>query len=173
MIDAIIQKRNENKLRVIKTAKTEEEINEAARNGFFPLVKKVVPSEEIRHQLSIVQCRKTGEIRIITDRRTRVGEVYGEDWERVVPFYSYYPVSFPNPYAAYLIPPDIIKNEKVFVEEIIEDITSARWQFNTFRLKSGEAVWDGVDLRIIEGQGFEQEGRVVGNRRIGKSKIVG
>ena len=60
---------NINGLRVIKTARDEESINEAARNGFFPLVKKVIPSPEIRSKYSVLQNRKTGEIKVIGDYR--------------------------------------------------------------------------------------------------------
>lgn len=40
-------------LRVIHTTRTEEEINKAAQVGFFPLVKKVLRSSEIRSKFAI------------------------------------------------------------------------------------------------------------------------
>lgn len=172
MIDAIIQKRNENGLRVIKTAKTIEEINKASNEGFWPLIRKVIPSEEIKHKMCMIQNSETGEVEVIADRRTAIGKQYGQDWKVVLPFFSYYPHIFPNPYAAYLIPADIIVDEKVYIEEVIEDIVSASWQDNTFRLKSAEAVWDGQDLKIIEGQAFEQGVRIV-RGRVMRNKLLG
>ncbi|MGB8853224.1 MAG: hypothetical protein WCC69_06635 [Pirellulales bacterium] len=50
-----MHRNNENRegLRVIKTARTSETINEAARAGFFPLVKPVSPSPEIGSKYAV------------------------------------------------------------------------------------------------------------------------
>jgi hypothetical protein len=173
MIDAFTQPTNKNGLRVIKTAKTIEEINNATKEACWPLIKQVVPSHQISHKLCIIQNRKTGEVKPVVDRRTMIKQIHGEDWEVVLPFFSYYPHAFPNPYAAYLIPKDIAVDEKVFVEEVIEDILNFSWQGNGIRLKSAEAIWDGKDLRIIEGQAFEEDAKVMGRRRIRGRKIIG
>ena len=47
-------------LRVIKTARDEASINEAARQGLFPLVRPVQPSPEIRSKYAIVQKQDHG-----------------------------------------------------------------------------------------------------------------
>jgi len=46
---------NEDNLRVIKTARTLEGINQAAKNGFEPLVKKVEPSDKIYTKYCVYQ----------------------------------------------------------------------------------------------------------------------
>jgi len=88
---------NENKniseLRVIKTARNEKEINNAVKKGFFPLLKKVEPSEEIRSKYAVLQNTDTGEIKVSGDFRDTfeenndtirvqaIIETWGKIWE--------------------------------------------------------------------------------------------
>jgi hypothetical protein len=138
--------KNTNDLRVVKTARDQESINDAARNGFFPLVKRVEKSDKIRSKYAILQNKKTGEIEVIGDFRSGRGL---NDYEKVIDFTFYYPHNFPSPFAAYLIPPDIEIGERVFLEDLIEDYIGASWnQGDTYRLESCEAVWNGKDFDV-------------------------
>jgi len=133
-------------LRVIKTARTKEAINQAAQEGFRPLVKPVKPSKKIHSKFSVWQNQNTGEIAVIGDFR---GGCFDEEWQEVIGWTDYYPHSFPEPFAAYLIPADIQPGERVLVEDLIEDFIGRSWnQGDTYRLESCEAVWDGNDLKI-------------------------
>jgi hypothetical protein len=137
---------NREGLRTIKTARDKQSINAAAREGFFPLVKPVVPSPEIRSKYAVVQSKTTGEIDVIGDYRAR-GDV--ENGEFVIHFTYYYPHSFPSPFAAYLIPPDLEVGERVYLEDLIEDVVGSIWnQGDSFRLNSCIAVWDGKDFKL-------------------------
>lgn len=132
-------------LRVIKTARDEESINKAARAGFRPLVRKVEPLKEINSKFAVHQSKSTGEIKVVGDYRS----FPRGDYEGVIDFTRYYPHSFPSPYAAYLIPPDIQAGECVFVPDLIEDFIGASWnQGDVYRLESCEAIWNGTDLTI-------------------------
>lgn len=134
---------NDRELRVIRTARTEDEINRAARAGYFPLVKKVSPSPEIRSKFAVYQNAETGEISVVSDYRAC------EDGDEVIGFTSYYPHNFPNPFAAYLIPPDLQIGEVVILIDLIEDLVGSSWnQGDVYRLKSCEAEWDGNDFVI-------------------------
>ena len=138
--------KNEQGLRVIKTARTEKAINQAAQKGFFPVVRRVKPSKEIHSKFCVWQNRETGEIAVLGDYRMGAR---AKPWEQVIKWSDYYPYSFPEPYAAYLIPPDIQVGEQVFVEDLIEDFIGLSWgQGDNYRLKSCTARWDGEDLKI-------------------------
>ena len=140
--------KNSHGLRVIKTARDMDSINNAAKSGLKPLIKKVEPSNKIRSKYSVVQNKKTGEIKIIGDFR---GRFYSNDndYETVIDWTFYYPHSFKSPFAAYLIPEDIKTGERVFIEDLIEDYIGASWnQGDTYRLESCEAIWNGTDLEI-------------------------
>lgn len=143
-------KDNKNKLRVIKTARDIESINEAVTNGFKPIVKKVEPSFLIRSKYAVLQDKKTGEVIVISD--FRFGSMTYVDldaYDRVIDWTFYYPHSFKSPFAAYLIPKDIAVGERVYVEDLIEDFVGATWnQGDTYRLKSCEAIWTGTELEI-------------------------
>ena len=140
---------NSKELRAIKTARDIESINNAAKSGLKPLVKKVEPSSKIRSKYSVVQNKKTGEISIVGDYR---GGIYSDDkndFETVIGWTFYYPHSFSSPFAAYLIPNDIKIGERVFIEDLIEDYIGAVWnQGDTYRLESCEAIWNGTDLEF-------------------------
>lgn len=138
-------RRDKNGLRIIRTARTKWAINRAVRNGYMPLIKKVEPSKKINSKFAIIRNKISGEIKVITDYRFSVGS----EFEMVLDWTFYYPHYFKSPFAAYLIPSDIQIGERVYINDLIEDIVGGSWnQGDTYRLTSSEAVWDGTDLLI-------------------------
>jgi hypothetical protein len=138
--------------RTIQTARTIEEINAAARDGFFPLVKLLEPSEEIRSKFSVLQNKTTGEIEVIGDYRSGCGD----DFEIVIGFTYVYPHTFTSPFAAYLIPRDLVPGERVLLVDLIEDFVGVSWnQGDAYRLKACEAIWNGDDFDI-QSEGTEE-----------------
>lgn len=137
---------NPDNLRVIKTARTEEAINAAAREGIRPLVKAVEPSPEVQSMVVVHQHRETGEIHVSGD--TRWGP--GDEYECVIPFHCYYPYTFPAPFAAYLIPADLQEGERVWLEDLIEDRVAVYGNQGWCpRLEAGEAIWTQGDFAIL------------------------
>lgn len=134
----------DNNLRIITTARTLEAINKAAKDGYWPLVKPVVPSPLIKTKYAVYQNATTGEIEVINDYRA---ENQTTELTNVIEFTYYYPHRFDSPYAAYLIPVDIKVGEHVWLDDLIEDVVGQIWnQGDSYRLPSGEAVWNGKDL---------------------------
>jgi hypothetical protein len=141
--------KNSNELRVIETARDAESINNAAKSGLKPLIKKVEPSDKIRSKYSVVQNKITGEITIVMDYRYGFRFDDNVEFVTVVDWTFYYPHNFKSPFAAYLIPKDIVIGERVYVKDLIEDYIGASWnQGDTYRLESCEAIWNGTDLEI-------------------------
>ena len=141
--------KNVQELRVIKTARDKDSINKATKKGLSPIIKKVEPSDKIRSKYSVIQNKKTGEIEIIGDYRGRLFSDDNGEFEKVIDWTFYYPHSFDSPFAAYLIPKDIVVGERVFIEDLIEDYIGASWnQGDTYRLESCEAIWNGSVLEI-------------------------
>ena len=136
---------NPDGLPVIRTARTKNEINEGARNGFRPLVREVKPSPEIHRKISVYQSQSTGEVEVSHDYRFSPRG----DFSKVIDWIRYYPHPFPSPFAAYLIPQDLQPGARVVVADVIEDIIEARWnQGDVMRLGSCVAIWDGADLKL-------------------------
>jgi hypothetical protein len=141
--------KNTKELRVIKTARDEDSINNAAINGYYPIIKQIVPSDKIRSKYSVVQHKQTGQIDVLGDYRSSYRKENIDEYKTVIGWTFYYPHNFKSPFAAYLIPKDIIVGERVFIEDLIEDYIGASWnQGDTYRLESCEAIWNGKDLEI-------------------------
>lgn len=136
-----------NNLRVIHTGRDIESINKAAKNGYWPLIKKIEPSDAIQSKYAVLQHKRTGRIYEISDFRSSHYDV--NHYELVIDFTFYYPYQFLLPYAAYLIPNDLKKGERIFLKDLIEDYIGATWnQGDTYRLESCEAIWNGKDFEI-------------------------
>lgn len=136
-------KRSPGARRVVKTARTKDEINAAARQGLWPLVLPVERNEQISSWVGVYQNPETGEIQTTGDHRgtpegTRVVQV------------EYYPYHFSNPYAAYLVPKDLQPGEEVWLEDLIEDVVGI-WgnQGHTYRLESAPGRWNGTRFDIL------------------------
>jgi hypothetical protein len=140
---------NPNRLRVIKTARNKDKINRAAKAGLIPIIKLVRPSEHIKSKFSVIQNTRTGEIEVLRDYRLTNLQVDNGPTETVIGFTYYYPHHFESPFAAYLVPKDLQINERVFIEDLIDDLVGASWnQGDKYRLSSAEAIWNGQDLII-------------------------
>jgi hypothetical protein len=133
--------------RIIKTARTFEAINEAAKTGLKPLVKRVKPSKEIHEMVAVFQNPQTGEITLSGDRRFNPKD---NDLVKVMNYTLYYPHNFPEPFAAYLVPPDLTAGEEVWLEDLIEDIVAVRGnQGHQPRLPSAAAIWNGSEFEVL------------------------
>lgn len=134
-------------LRHIKTARSVEEMNDAAKRGFRPILRQVVQNPEIRARFQVIQNHSTGEVRHLGDYRSRFDAA---EWGVVIPWTDYYPYSWKVPFAAYLIPADIAAGDVVMLDDVIEDVIGLRWnQGSNFRLESCKARWTGSDLELI------------------------
>ena len=141
----MFRRRSKNGLRIIRTARSKWAINIAIKRGFVPIIKKVEPSKKIHSKFAVIRNKISGKIDVIRDFR----ESGRQDCEIVLDWTSYYPHYFISPFAAYLIPNDIQIGERVYIDDLIEDVVGGSWnQGDTFRLTSSEAVWDGTGLLI-------------------------
>jgi hypothetical protein len=123
---------------VVHTARTVYGINCAAKDGYWPLLKPVQPSARIRQKILVAQNRD-GTISTAGDFRAQPG---GHA-------YWYNPYRSPLPFAAYLIPPGLPPGTRVYLSDLIEDITGKSWnQGDSYRRRSAYAVWDGEDLNV-------------------------
>jgi len=142
-------------LRIIKTARGIEDINKAADMGFVPLVKKLKPLKKLFHTIGIFRNKKTNKIEeaesyVVYRQYGEITSYEDEDeWELVVPFHSHYPYKFDSHIAAYLIPHDIEKGEKVILEDLVEDYYGGSFWSHNIRVESLQAIWTGDDFSIL------------------------
>lgn len=133
--------------RIIKTGRTEEEINEGIRQGFRALVIQIIPSPRLKTKRAVFQNKETGEIEISADFRSEYNK---EEWTKIKDWVFYYPYHWPEPFAAYLLPPDLEVGDTVWLEDLIEDEVGTVWnQGDTNRLPSCLAVWNGEEFDLL------------------------
>lgn len=136
-------------LRVIRTARTANAINQAAAQGLWPLVRRVKSSDgHIGSYMQIWQNKETGEVSVQTDFRYIPIDGGFDNWQVIVPEFEFDPSAhFPEPLAAYLIPRDIEAGERVIIEDVIEN-KIAGYHHGSYRLQTAEAIWTGSDLEL-------------------------
>lgn len=140
-------------LRVIETARSIDEMNLAIKAGYAPLIQQVFMDRRIKVTIHLKKDLKTGEYKI-----------EGNGWGRHISktknncpqqrVYEYYPYPFPLPFAAYLVPPDIKIDEKVVLNDLIEDYLGKCYKSDMYRLLNAEAKWDGEKFIVIEPMDF-------------------
>jgi hypothetical protein len=130
--------------RVIRTARTVEAINAAADAGLRPLVRAVTPGKQIHYMVAVMQDPATGRVQLSGDCRRRLGG------NVVLDYTLYYPYSFPSPFAAYLVPPDLAAGETVWLDDVIEDVVAVYGnQGYQPRLAACAAVWTGTGFELL------------------------
>lgn len=135
------------KYRVIKTARTLTEINQGAKDGFRPLIKKIEPSKKIKSKYCIYQNVLSGEVAEVNDFRSVHQFESNQEWRMVIDWTFYYPYKYERPYSAYLVPSDIEVGEVVILQDVIEDLVGMRFnQGDVYRLESCKATWNGTDF---------------------------
>jgi hypothetical protein len=131
-------------LPVIKTARDIDAINEAVRDGYIPIFRKVKPDPKIRTKYAVVRDTSTGQYRVLGDYRLQQSSD-----ETVIDWTFHYSHQFIVPFAAYLVPKDLPSGTCVMLEDLIEDLVGASWnQGDVYRLESCQAIWDGEDIVI-------------------------
>ena len=141
-------------LRVIKTARRIDDINKAVELGFIPLVKRLKPLKKLFNTIGFFRNKNTNEIveaeAYVVYHQSGITSYEDErEWELVVPFYSYYPYKFASDYAAYLVPSDIKKGEKIILEDLIQDYYGGSFWSQNIRVESLQAIWTGEDFSIL------------------------
>ncbi len=136
-------------LRIIKTARTKKEMKNAEAEGYMLLKQKVIPSKNIRAHYALIINKATKRIEIVT---------YGfdmiQDDIKILITFKQYPYKFASGIAAYLLPSDLKKGERVILDDLIEDIVGDRLEHSSYRLESAEAIWDGEKF-IIDHDSYE------------------
>jgi len=134
---------------VIRTARTEEAMNAAARRGYWPVLEKVPTASDspCSESAVVVQNPTTGEVAICSDPR-RLYRNDLEHWNTVFSWFSYYQYARSEPVAAYLVPRNLAPDSQVILEDPIIDIIGST-HTGSYRATNVAAVWTGTGFRIL------------------------
>lgn len=136
-------RKNVERLRVIKTARSLKAINKGVEAGFWPLVKPVNTNPPFVAWFGVYQ-DGAGFVREEWDPRSSFAEFGGEP---VIPWQEYHLPRFKLPYAAYLVPKDLAPGTRVWLADLIEDFAGCVGVVEE-RLASAAATWNGKDFEV-------------------------
>lgn len=140
---------NEN-ARTIYTARSIEDINKAVALGAQIVLKACDPSPPFERTVSVYRHKARGTYCLDLDPRDayRASESYHQ-WEQVL-VQDYCPPQFENPFAAYVVPSDIAPGERVWLDDLIEDLLGhiSGQGLGRERLHQAYARWNGQDFDI-------------------------
>lgn len=136
---------------VIRTARTIDEMNFAAANGFKLLLRRAGSGDGVRLQLAVYQDSETGCFVSTNDVRWPPGALQGGNntFSPILDYFKYTPAGPASPVAAYVVPPELSIGTEVFVEDAIEDLICDMPQDTAERMSGWWAIWDGEDLRYL------------------------
>lgn len=145
---------NKNELRIVQTIYNVSDLNAATRNGLLTLVKNIEPNANLYYRELLLKNFETGEYVTVPSRQFAVQ--YGKtktfpenEWQLITSYTKYArPKRLSQKWAAYVLPEKPKLGERLFIEDIIEDILADRFWYKTIIAQSGEAVWNGADLEI-------------------------
>ena len=136
-------KKDNSDLPTIRSAFGENEINEAVSKGNIPLVKWVHQNNHrLRMKTIVYQHEETGEVYVTHDYRDNPKDSqFKKVLEKI-----HYPHRRTSPVGAYLVPKDLKVGERVYLEEVLDDLIGEVYNQGDFsRLKGCTAVFLGFD----------------------------
>ena len=128
--------------RIIQTAWTIDDMNQAVDNGFKLHFVSYKENPEVYCKLIVITDPETGKISTSGDYRSisRAG----------LSNFTIYPkgkLKTNLPFATYLLPTDLKVGEIVLIEEVIEELVGCYWnQGDVLRLETCLAIWDGKNF---------------------------
>ena len=141
-------------LPVVRTVFTPHQLNEAIEEGYKTIVVKRELNPRLELESMILRNIHTGEYIQTTSRLQRVqyGKTieYPEDeWELVHIETGYArPSSQIKNWGAYVLPKEIKVGDRVYIEELIEDLVASAFWYSVSPAADAEAIWNGECLEI-------------------------
>ena len=142
----------ENNLRVVKTSTDLAEFQTAQRNSQEIIFEMIVPNERLFSKSTLFRHKVTGEFKWAESRISFVQ--YGkmqvldeQEYEQVLTAGNYprY-VSLLRSWGAYILPPNVLVGERLFVEDLLQDVSKGNFWGTEIMASTREAIWDGNRL---------------------------
>lgn len=140
---------NDERLPVVRTVRSLPAMEDGFQRGFRIVVKRTGPVSDIGAKYKVYQHKLTGEVWWTGDFRAECPpDGTSDEWEPVADWF-HHRADWPFPLAAYLVPRGLKRGQRVYLEDVIEDVPIAYWnQGDSDRLVSAKAVWNGDDFEF-------------------------
>jgi hypothetical protein len=147
---------NPNSLRVVETVTDLIKVEERKKKGHMVLFETCEPKEELYRSRILFKELATGKFSWAEDRFMVVQ--YGsiqyfseEEYEQVITVREYpRQKTLTRSWGAYILPLNISIGERVYVEDLLQDVSMGDFWSSTIMAHAGEAVWDGEKLIFDE-----------------------
>jgi hypothetical protein len=145
---------NENELRVIKTVYEADLLNEFISGGRTYIIRDIKRTQKLYSERLLLRNYDTGMFEEVPAREFFVQ--YGtrmsfpeNQWELVRDYKIYFrDRKNPHPWAAYILPENVKIGERLYIDDIIEDILMEKFWNSKYAASDGECVWNGSDIEI-------------------------
>lgn len=145
---------NTKNLPVVQTVFNTYELNKAIEEGFKTIVVKRKSNPQLKLESMIFRNINSGEYAQATGRSMIVQygtelEYPEDEWELIHKQTGYArPSSLITNWGAYVLPKDIKVGDRVYIEELIEDIVASAFWHSVSPADDAEAIWNGKYLEI-------------------------
>lgn len=137
-------------LPIIQTARSLAAIEDGVIRGYRPLFVKADYASKVGRKFWVSLPPRMRELVYGSEFRCMVmppSLKANKDWPSII--VNHDSDRHSSPLAAYMIPEELRSGARVFVADIIEEIVKGNWnQGDSWRMKSGEAIWTGETLEI-------------------------
>ena len=145
---------NNSGLPVVKTCYKAHELNQAIQEGHKVCVLQIKESPELKLKGLLLRNRTSGVYSLVSDRTmfvqySNVVEYPEDDWETIHEVNGYArnrPAS--EGWGAYILPLGVQPGDRVYIEDLIEDIVAQSFWYSVGPAVDGEGIWNGTTLEI-------------------------
>jgi hypothetical protein len=156
---------NKNNLRSIKTIYCVDELNEYILAGRIIILRDIEKNESLISNRMLLRSYKDGTLEEVPSREfhaqyVRFMSFPEKDWELIKEYEVYFRErNITNddgddvegtcrPWAAYVLPEKVEIGERLYIEDIIEDILIEEFWDIKIAATDGECIWDGGEIQI-------------------------
>lgn len=145
---------NSKNLPVVKSCFDTRTLNMAIEAGHQTCVVKVVSNPRLKLSGLLLRNKSTGQFEVVSSRQmpaqyARVIEYSYEDWETVEELSGYARNRKANSgWGAYILPLGVQPGDRVYIEDLIEDVFASGFWRSVGAAADAEAIWTGRNLEI-------------------------
>lgn len=145
---------NPNELPVVKTCYSMYALDEAIKNGHQTCIMKITENPKLRLKGILLRNKASGEYTVVKDRKMyvqygRIKEYRVEEWETIHEVTGYArtrPAS--EGWGAYILPLGMQPGDRVYVEDLLEDLVAFEFWYSVGAAVDGEGIWTGSSIEV-------------------------
>lgn len=145
---------NPKELPVVTTCYDLYTLNKAIKGGHQACIIKITDNRELRLSGLLLRNKASGEYTLVKERRMyvqhgRIKEYSAEEWEAIHEVRGYARTRPAHEgWGAYILPHGVKPGDRVYVEDLLEDLVAFGFWYSVGAAVDGEGIWDGSSITI-------------------------